>query len=216
MIFPSRHAHLVISGKKTQSRRPRKPEHVRPPLRAGKSYPVSAGIGKPPIGRIEILAAIEQDLGDVTYEDARAEGFKTRDDFFNWWRSYYGNADPSLPVWTYVFQTTAERRYLAKRPGQGERMGETRDYVASAHMSLRDEPEVVPAEYQAKLVEQAKERWDQHLDDSLAEIDEMPLEARLKRLRGIQANGGDISRHLRAIESRIEAAEKKTGIRKAA
>jgi hypothetical protein len=95
-------------------------------------------------------------------------------------------------------------------------MGETRDYVSTPHMSLRDEPEVVPAEYQAKLVEEAKERWDGHLEDSLAEIDQMPLEARLKRLRGIQANGGDISRHLRAIESRIEAAERKTGIRKAA
>jgi len=216
VIFPARHAHLVVSGKKTQSRRPRKPEHVRSPMRAGKSYAVSSGLGKPSIGRIEILAAIEQELGDITFEDARAEGFKTRDDFFSWWRSYYGNADPSLPVWTYVFQTTTERRYLAKRPGQGERMGETRDYVSRPHMSLQDEPEVVPAEYQAKLAEQSRERWDTHMKDSLAEIDEMPLEARLKRLRGIQANGGDISRHLRAIESRIEAAEKKIGIRKVA
>lgn len=216
MIFPARHAHLVVSGKKTQSRRPRKPEHVRSPLRAGKSYPVSSGLGKPSIGRIEILAAIEQELGEITYEDARAEGFKTRDDFFNWWRSYYGNADPCLPVWTYVFQTTAERRYLAKRPGQGERMGETRDYVSRPHMSLRDEPEVVPAEYQAKLVEQAKERDNAYLKETLAEIDEMPLEARLKRLRAMQGRGGDISRHLRAIESRIAAAEKKMGVRKAA
>lgn len=216
MIFPSRHAHLVISGKKTQSRRPRKPEHVRPPLRAGKSYPVSAGIGKPSIGRIEILAAIEQDLGDVTYEDARAEGFKTRDDFFNWWRSYYGNADPSLPVWTYVFQTTAERRYLAKRPGQGERMGETRDYVASAHMSLRDEPEVVPAEYQAKLVEEAKERWDEHLKGDLAEMDKLLPEARLARLRAMPDPSGEISRHLKRIENTIGAAEKKMRMRRAA
>ena len=207
---------MVMAGKKRQSRRPRKPEHARPPMRVGKSYPVSAGLGKPSIGRIEILGAIEQELGDITFEDARAEGFKTREDFFTWWRGYYGNADPSLPVWTYVFMPTVERRYLAKRPGQGERMGEVRDYVASPHMSLRDEPEVVPAEYQAKLAEQAAERWDRHLKDSLAEIDQMPLEARLKRLRGIQARGGDISRHLRAIESRIEAAEKKIGMRKVA
>jgi hypothetical protein len=216
VIFPARHAHLVISGKKTQSRRPRKPEHVRPPMRAGKSYPVSSGLGKPSIGRIEILAAIEQDLGDITFEDARAEGFKSRDDFFNWWRSFYGNADPSLPVWTYVFAPTIERRFLAKRPGQGDRMGQTRDYVSTPHMSLRDEPEVVPAEYQEKLIEQAAERWDAHIKGSLAEIDAMPLEARLARLRGIQRQGGNISRHLRAIESRIEAAEKKIGLRKTA
>lgn len=216
MIFPARHAHLVVSGKKTQSRRPRKPEHVRSPLRAGKSYPVSSGLGKPSIGRIEILAAIEQELGEITYEDARAEGFKTRDDFFNWWRSYYGNADPCLPVWTYVFQTTAERRYLAKRPGQGERMGETRDYVSRPHMSLRDEPEVVPAEYQAKLVEQAKERDNAYLKETLAEIDEMPLEARLKRLRAMPDPSGQISRHLKRIENTIGAAEKKMRMRRAA
>lgn len=216
MIFPSRQAHMVISGKKTQSRRPRKPEHVRPPMRQGKSYPVSSGLGKPSIGRIEILAAIGQELGDITFEDARAEGFKTRDDFFKWWRGYYGNADPSLPVWTYVFAPTIERRYLAKRPAQGERMGETRDYVSSPHMSLRDEPEVVPADYQDKLIERAAERWDLHLKENLAAIDEMPLEARLRRLRAIQARGGNISRYLRAIESRIEAAEKKIGMRKVA
>jgi len=212
MIFTPKHAHLVMSGKKTQARRPA--GDTTPPYKPGRSYAIQTGVGKTPVGRVEIVAVSPERLGDLTFESARAEGFRTREEFYSYWDNTYNMSDPDLVVWVYIITPTTERRYLAKRMGQGERLGKTRDYVGRPHMAIRDEPEVVPPDYQAKLVEQGLAKWEQDRTDEINALDSAPVEIRLARLRQMQDQGGvNIDRHLKAITSRIEAAEKRAGIR---
>lgn len=207
MIFPPKHAHLVASGRKTQSRRPAK--GPLPTYKVGKTYTVTTGMGKPAVGHIQIIAAELQTLGNLSYQEAKAEGFKSRDEFFDYWRETYGNADPVLEVWAYAFIPATERRYMAKRPGQGERMGDTRDYVSRPHMSLRDEPEVVPAEYQEQLTAEAAERWDEHQRDRAADFDRLSLEDKVAELVKLKASGAKVDRYLKAIENRVNAGLKR-------
>lgn len=208
MIFTPKHAHLVVAGRKSQARRPAK--DTQPAYKVGKTYPVKTGLGKSPLGHIQIIAANLQSLGDITFQDARAEGFKSRDEFFDHWRDLYGNADPALQVWAYAFVPTTERRYMAKRPAQGERMGNTRDYVSRPHMSLRDEPEVVPAEYQEELTKQAHERWSEHQAQQTAELNAMTLEDKIAELQRRKAAGAPVDRYLKAIQNRVDAGLKKS------
>lgn len=208
MIFTPKHAHLIVAGRKSQTRRPAK--DTQPSYKVGKTYPVKTGLGKPPLAHIQIIAANLQSLGDITFQDARAEGFKSRDDFFDEWRDLYGNADPSLQVWAYAFVPTAERRYMAKRPAQGERMGNTRDYVSRPHMSLRDEPEVVPAEYQEELTKQAQERWQAHEAERTIELNAMTLDEKVAELQRRKASGAPVDRYLKAISNRVDAGLKKS------
>lgn len=86
MIFRPELARLIRQGKKTQTRR----RGETTTYAVGRIVPVQPGRGKRSTARILITAVEQQRLGDLTFEQARAEGFRTRDEFFAYWRGLHG------------------------------------------------------------------------------------------------------------------------------
>jgi len=72
MQFKREMADLVLAGDKTQTRRLKPPRY-----KVGSIQPVQCGYRDKARGHIKILDIREQRLGDITYADARAEGFNS-------------------------------------------------------------------------------------------------------------------------------------------
>ena len=70
----------MATGRKTQTRRPVK---AGKPCRykVGHDYAVQPGYGREGIARLKVLSVREEICGDISYTDARAEGFKTTAEF---------------------------------------------------------------------------------------------------------------------------------------
>jgi hypothetical protein len=113
----------VLSGVKTQTRRPAKsseelwtteyydkmPEKVlrqgkRVKWRTGQRYAVQPGRGQKGLGWIELLDIRFQHLGNISEEEARAEGFASLEEFIRAWLEIHGNYDPEQPVWALEFR----------------------------------------------------------------------------------------------------------------
>lgn len=83
MIFKPELVALVLKGKKTATRRIANGKPCR--YQVGQHYAVQPGRGKPQVARITILDVERQALGELTYDEAIAEGFRTRADFARYW-----------------------------------------------------------------------------------------------------------------------------------
>ena len=83
MIFKPELVRLVMQGKKTATRRLANGAPCR--YEPGNDYAVQPGRGKPAVGRIMVLDVDRQLLGDLTFKDALAEGFRTTADFARYW-----------------------------------------------------------------------------------------------------------------------------------
>ena len=126
MIFSPELAELVISGRKTVTRRPVKWDLVEPPLgivptgphnriaeegkakdcryRVGRFYAVQPGRGKKAVGHIWIESVEMQALSAAFHHaEARAEGFTSSAGFKKHWLKLYGAFDPDQPVWRIAF-----------------------------------------------------------------------------------------------------------------
>ena len=136
MIFRPELVKQILAGKKTMTRRPVKPGELACRYKPGRVYGVQLGRGRPthmtgeePL-RITILEVRQEHLGEITLPDARREGFRTTQEFKDYWRGLYGTFDLELPVWVIGFargDVTDRPRLLAARPGgppkQGARRG---------------------------------------------------------------------------------------------
>lgn len=137
MIFTNGRAELVMSGQKTQTRRPVKPgDLLRNTLLDNlcvcrvddvttiryitmrKTYAVQPGRGKAAIGRIRLLDIRREDVRNISGIDARAEGFGPAvwpcAAFLNVWTAFYDKeANDALRT----NQTGAHwQDYLQRRP----------------------------------------------------------------------------------------------------
>ena len=127
MIFRPQLARAVIDGRKTQTRRPVKGDQ---PCRylVGHDYAVQPGYGKPAIGRVQILDVREERAGDISHYDARAEGFRTTDDFKEYWVRLHDKAwvereridlvavyDTDVSIVTWILLRRFEQRHAHKR-----------------------------------------------------------------------------------------------------
>lgn len=91
---------LVLQGRKTQTRR-LSSHHLHP----GRTYQARAQYSGPPQGLIKIKRRFEQRLGDMTEEEARAEGAKDLADFPAFWKSATKKEfDPNQVVTAYEFE----------------------------------------------------------------------------------------------------------------
>jgi hypothetical protein len=123
---------LVLSGKKTQTRRPVKDGErcqfagyfdfgdERGGVRAGwglfdrngrlkwstlKTLAACPGRGKKAVARIRILDIQKERAIDISEDDARAEGFNSPEEFFDKLRSLYGpHTDLTAPYWALTFE----------------------------------------------------------------------------------------------------------------
>jgi len=72
--------------------------------RTGGRYAVQPGRNQKGVGRIELLDIRYQHLGNVTEEEARAEGFSSLAEFIKAWIKIHGRFDRELPVWVLEFR----------------------------------------------------------------------------------------------------------------
>jgi hypothetical protein len=100
MLFKKHLAARVRAGTKTQSRRTSKIRY-----REGSIQPIQENY-KPGKAKdhIKIDRRYEQKLGDVTEEQAKAEGFANLEEFKAEWTKIYGNFDENQVVTVYEFK----------------------------------------------------------------------------------------------------------------
>jgi uncharacterized protein YhfF len=131
MIFQQTYQ-LILDNKKTATRRlvnpndrlldnPKRVEtNGRTKWQVGRSYAIQPGRGQTAVGRIRITDINKQPLGQMTTEDAVAEGYPSLDDFRQTWLQIHDDFDPDLVVWVLTFtrEPTAEEKARAERLAQ--------------------------------------------------------------------------------------------------
>ena len=138
MIFRPELARLIVSGRKTQTRRPIKDSPYGGPRKdcpyePGKHYALCPGRGQKAIDRILIKSVERQTLGDIDHQAALAEGFKSVEEFRDYWRTLYRIPDSrptpwGTPVWAITFElyrpepVTIHRRDATRRLTAGYSM----------------------------------------------------------------------------------------------
>ena len=128
MIFQQTYQ-LILDDKKTATRRlinpndrlldnPKRVEvNGRIKWQVGRTYALQPGRGQKAVGRIKITDINKQPLGQMTIEDAVAEGYPSLDDFRQTWLQIHDQFDPDLAVWVITFtrEPTAEEKARAER-----------------------------------------------------------------------------------------------------
>lgn len=110
----------VIEGRKTQTRRRRKPTHEaihdedgtitavtvngRRKWQVGKTYSVQPGRSKAGVARIRLTGIREEEVTRISEADARAEGYKNREVFFAVWRAMYDEDALEEDCWVLEFE----------------------------------------------------------------------------------------------------------------
>jgi hypothetical protein len=89
----------VLQGKKTQTRRIHQ-QH----LRVDHVYGVRCRRFDRSAAHIRILRVREEQLGNITLEDAKKEGFKSLEEFRGAWTEINGAWNPAQKVTVYDFQ----------------------------------------------------------------------------------------------------------------
>jgi len=142
MIFQHTHE-LVLTGRKTQTRRIQKPWQAlmrfdfgeadplhgepfvcdtrtgRVVYQAGKTYAVQSGRGKPAIGRIYIEDISSQDVRKIRDEDVRAEGFASKVNFLETWTQMHDKpAHVRLLEYQRLGLPHVWENYLQNRPAE--------------------------------------------------------------------------------------------------
>lgn len=174
MNFGRRLAQAVVAGRKTTIRTTeattwRTPRDGQP----GRVVAVQPASGKDPIAHIEILERWREFAGAITFDGARAEGFRTTAEFKAWWVGHYDAAwikrqetDPteqqlverfdtrhaSTPVWVYRFALTQAPALLLSTP---DPVAGTGDYTSEPARSI-DDLEVVDSEILEQYATQAR------------------------------------------------------------
>src|SRR5215207_1551292 len=111
---------LILSGIKTQTRRltNAKDQEIRGRYnrieavlsngrvkwRVGKLYAVQIGRGKSQIARIEITSINSEIVSRITNAGAIKEGFQSRNEFFELWKTMHGVESLKSRVWVVTFQ----------------------------------------------------------------------------------------------------------------
>lgn len=93
MIFSGELTDKVLSGEKTQTRRPFTGKPCQ--YKAGRTYSIQRKRGTHGLGpRIRVLSATPVRVADISLDDARAEGFASAGEFLARWSEFYGDTRP--------------------------------------------------------------------------------------------------------------------------
>ncbi len=234
IVLDSQAARLVARGRKTQHRRPAKPD-ARPPWRPGRSYAVVPN-GAPAKCRVVLLEVETQLAGDLTFDDARAEGYRTREEWKAAWirrhdrawvdrqTSYDDHGEVLIEpadellferfdarhaeraVWALFFEL--DRGHV---PRLLHRQSE-RGYTTNPRDAVPDEPEAVDAATLTRYAKKARERDTARggYMDQRALQEAETLEAELATIRRLgRARGVDLRDDERVIRRRIAAMARK-------
>jgi uncharacterized protein YhfF len=216
LIFKPGLVEKILTGKKTMTRRPvkagenvclrsarspRAPRYVPEAGQyvVGREYAVQKGRGGHEVARIKITGVRIERLGDITHDDAVAEGFKRTTDFFDYWERTHRRVDHDQLVWVLTFERVdvEPERYLGRRGGYTEQP----QLALTSGEEHKRPPAAVPAGWQEKhstdrryaFEEERTKSLDQRVRDAIARAEE---------------EGIDISRHRSALAKRVEALER--------
>ncbi len=92
----------IITGEKTVTRRLRK-NNKRPAI-PGKTHKLKIDRSSDTYGYIKILSCEKSFFGDLTEEDALAEGFNSKEEYKNYFLNVNGSVDDDLPIWVVTFE----------------------------------------------------------------------------------------------------------------
>ena len=115
VLFKQKHIDLILSGRKTQTRR----IHKRP-LKIGKTYGIRRTWFEKSIAKITILRAFRQRLGDISIEDIQKEGYNNIWEFRKEWEEIHGpgNWNPDQVVMAYEFRLLTSAKTGKPSPGE--------------------------------------------------------------------------------------------------
>jgi len=100
ILFKREHVPMILSGRKTQTRRTGRCRWKVGTIRQAKtSYRKDSTFA-----RIRILAIRQEPLGQISEADARAEGYNSVAEYQDVFRRIYGSWDPDMPVWVIDFE----------------------------------------------------------------------------------------------------------------
>jgi len=116
LVFRREHVEAILEGRNTQTRR----RHVHL-LKAGKVYDVNRDWYHGTGHRILVTRVYRQRLGDITPEEARAEGGYSVEEFREAWRRIYGGWDPDEEVVVYEFKLLENEAEQTKLNGLDSR-----------------------------------------------------------------------------------------------
>lgn len=104
MLFKKALLHKVLDGTKVQTRR----IHKRT-LKPGRTYGIRTSRYEKARAHITILRATQQRLGDITLNEAQAEGFSSIQEFKQAWVAINGAWNPEQTVTAYEFHKTEKQ-----------------------------------------------------------------------------------------------------------
>lgn len=101
LLVTAQEAKRIAGGRKTQlrrlSRRDKTTGQLKPSgMKPGMTYEVHDAADQPPVARITVTDVVDQKLTDITLEQARAEGHRTRADFADHWMRRHDKTWPLL------------------------------------------------------------------------------------------------------------------------
>lgn len=204
MILPRQQIRQLLTGRKTEARRP----STYAELKVGRAYPVQYDIKLEAVCRVRIVECGLEQLGDITPKGAWNEGFKRRDDFFAWFEARFGSAEREQLVYVprFALVTEEQLRLLPKTVVRGG----SPQYATSPVAALAATPdpgEAVPKSDQDRFCMEAGQAGVAGQSAAAqARRDRWSLSQRLQRLEADQ--NADHSKHLRVIRKRIEEMER--------
>ena len=105
LLFKKHHIKLILSGRKTQTRRIHKHK-----LKVGKTYAVKTRWFGKPLFRVVITRRFQQKLGEISLEDVKKEGYSSLEEFRRAWMQIYGSWNPDQVVTVYEFKLYSHKR----------------------------------------------------------------------------------------------------------
>lgn len=101
ILFKPEHVAPIIQGRKTQTRRIGKRR-----WRIGSIHQAKLNFskGSRPFAKLRILAVRQERLGDISEEDAKAEGYSSIEAYKEVFGRIYGWWDPDVLVWVIDFE----------------------------------------------------------------------------------------------------------------
>jgi uncharacterized protein YqfB (UPF0267 family) len=206
VIFRPELVKLINQRKKTMTRRIATTKTCR--YRPGHVYRVQPGRGKRGVCSITISDVRLEALGLLTLRDANREGFRTRQDFMDYWAGLYGKFDVDIPVWVISFQLgemVDVPLLLAATPGAPHG-----DYVHQSFLAMAGEPEALTQFQTAPYVVQARAR-DLGRAGGKLQVSRDNIAAELADMRAhlVDEPDRDIARTVRALEHQLASLDRK-------
>lgn len=227
MIVRPEFLQLIRRGKKTEHRTPATGANC--PVARDQTLPVMTQFRGEPAEHVIVRSIRRQLLADITFADARAEGFRTRADFAHrWMRRWSGYRDHhrpddddelldlffewhgNEPVWVIAFEVIDAPNLLAPAAHpHGSQLG----YVTNAGDALPAEPEAIDP---ARLHPDWQERSQAFQNAAARDSDATRLtgldhpDEKLRELERLALERGiDITDDVRVIESRKAAIQRR-------